>query len=108
MNTLFDMFDKRIGYNCISNNSCWADSFLVVVHGFCSIVPCIIFLIGIEPCLLFSSDMVVVVVATESWVALKFFSILIDVGVVVELTGLLESLVLSRNASHGLVLFQIQ
>ena len=51
--------------------------------------------------------MIVVIVATESWVALEF-SISIDVGVVVELTGSSELLVLSRDSSHGSVLFQIQ
>ena len=52
--------------------------------------------------------MVVVVVATESWVALELFSISIDVVVVVEFIGSSESLVLSRDTSHGSVLFQIQ
>ena len=52
--------------------------------------------------------MIVVVGATESWVASKLSSILIDVGVVVELAGSLELLVLSRDTSHGSVLFQTQ
>ena len=56
----------------------------------------------------FSSYIIVVVVATESWVALELFSIPIDVVVVVELTGSSELLVSSRDTSHGLVLFHIQ
>ena len=43
------MFDNKIGYVCNSNNCWWVDSSLVVVHGFCNIVPRIIFLIGIVP-----------------------------------------------------------
>ena len=52
--------------------------------------------------------MIVVVVATESWVALGLSSISIDIGVVVELTDSSESLVTSRDTSHGSVLFKIQ
>ena len=55
----------------------------------------------------FPSSIIVVVVATESWVALELFSIWLDVGAVVQLTGSSESLVLSRDMSHGSVLFQI-
>ena len=64
--------------------------------------PLVLYLI-----LSFSSDMIVVFVATESGVALEF-SISIYVGVVVELTCSLESLVSFRDTSHGSVLFQIQ
>ena len=52
--------------------------------------------------------MIVAVVATESCVALELFSISIDVAVIVELTGTSESLVLSRDTSHGSVFFHIQ
>ena len=56
----------------------------------------------------FFYDMIVVVVATESWIALELILIFIDIGVVVELTGPLKLLVLYRDMSHGSVLFQIQ
>ena len=52
--------------------------------------------------------MIVVVVATESCVTLELFSILIDVVVIVELTGSSESLVLFRDTSHRSVFFHIQ
>ena len=102
------MFDNRIGYVFISDNCWWVNPFLGVVHDFCSIVLRIIFLIGMYHISLFSSNMIIVVVATESWVALELFLISIDVGVVAELTGSLELLVLSIDTSDGSVLFQIQ
>ena len=49
VNTRIDVFDNRIDYVCICNNCWWVDPFLVVVHSFCSIVPQIIFFIGIVP-----------------------------------------------------------
>ena len=63
-----------------------------------------------------SVDMSVVAMAAESCVALVLLSILIDIGdgvvltgsvVTSMLTGPLVSLVLSRDTSHGSVLFQI-
>ena len=116
MNMRFDMFVNRIGFIRISENSWWVSPFLVVVHGLCSIVPRIIFFIGIIPCFVFSIDMGVVVVATESCATLVLLSISIDIGVVVVLTnsfvtsmmtGPSVSLLLSRDTSHGSVLFQI-
>ena len=52
--------------------------------------------------------MIVVVVATESCVALELFTIPIDVVAIVELTGSSDSLVLSRDTSHGFVFFYTQ
>ena len=63
-----------------------------------------------------SIDMGVVAVVTESGATLVFVLILIDIGVVVTLIGSfvtsmltepLVSLILSRDTSHGSVLFQI-
>ena len=63
-----------------------------------------------------SSDTSVVVVVAESCAALMLLSNSIDIGVIVVLTGsfvtsiltgLSVSLVLSRDTSHGSVLFQI-
>ena len=83
------MFDNRIGYVCISNNCWWVDPFLAVIHSFCSIIPQIYSSLVLYHTSMFSSDMIV------------------D-GIVVELTCSSESLVLSRDMSHGSVLFQIQ
>ena len=58
--------------------------------------------------LLFSSDVNGGVVAIDSWVALESSSLLIDVVVVLVLTGSSDSLVLSRDMLHGSMLFRIQ
>ena len=57
---------------------------------------------------LFSSDVNVGVVAIDSWVALESSSLLIDVVVIVVLTGSSESLVLSRDTLFGSVFFHMQ
>ena len=58
--------------------------------------------------LLFSSDMNDGVVTIDSWVALELSSFLIDVVVIIVLTGSSDSLVLSRDMLHGLVFFHMQ
>ena len=58
--------------------------------------------------LLFSSDMNVGVVPLDSCDTLELSSILIDVVVIVVLTGFSGSLVLSRETLHGSVFFHMQ
>ena len=57
---------------------------------------------------LFSSDVNVGVVPIDSCVTLELSSFLIDVVVIVVLTGSFDLLVLSRNKLYGLVFFYIQ
>ena len=57
---------------------------------------------------LFSSDMEVAVAPNDSCVMLELSSLLIDVVVIVVLTGSSDSLVSSRDMLHGSVIFRIQ
>ena len=111
-----DMFINRFGFSRISKNNWWINPFLVVVYDLYDLVSWIIFFIGIIPCLSSFIGIDVIVMVTESCATFMLLSILIGIGVIVvmidsSVTSMLArslvSLVLSRDMSHGSVLFQI-